>query len=288
MTSITETMNDDILICPVCGGVLSRSGGSLLCEKRHCFDISAKGYVNLLLPNHMNAKLPGDNKLMVGARRRFLEKGYYEPLADALCVCAGEYFPDEGAFLDAGCGEGYYTEKMLSALYGRKKKVRAAAVDISKAACAAAAVRLKSCPVSVMTAAASVFRLPAACCGTDMLTTIFAPLCMEEFTRVLKTGGILIMVIPAPRHLWQLKQAVYDEPYENTPHDYALEGYELIDRRSVEDTIELRCREDISDLFMMTPYYYKTGEEGHRRLEALETLTTEIAFEVLVYRKNPQ
>lgn len=36
----------------------------------------------------------------------------------------------------------------------------------------------------------------------------------------------------------------------------------------------------------MTPYYYKTGEEGHRRLEALESLETEASFEVLIYKRK--
>ena len=36
----------------------------------------------------------------------------------------------------------------------------------------------------------------------------------------------------------------------------------------------------------MTPYYWKTGVEGVRRLEASETLTTEIAFDFLVYRRE--
>ena len=34
----------------------------------------------------------------------------------------------------------------------------------------------------------------------------------------------------------------------------------------------------------MTPYYYKTSEEGHKRLESLESLETVIEFEILVYR----
>ena len=36
----------------------------------------------------------------------------------------------------------------------------------------------------------------------------------------------------------------------------------------------------------MTPYYYKTGIEGHERVNKLESLETEAAFEVLIYRKG--
>ena len=35
--------------CPVCGEKLKLSENSYRCRNRHCFDLSAKGYVNLLL-----------------------------------------------------------------------------------------------------------------------------------------------------------------------------------------------------------------------------------------------
>ena len=42
------------LRCPLCGGVLLREGGSLLCDghggRRHCYDVAKEGYVNLLPP----------------------------------------------------------------------------------------------------------------------------------------------------------------------------------------------------------------------------------------------
>ena len=42
--------------------------------------------------------------------------------------------------------------------------------------------------------------------------------------------------------------------------------------------------QDIAALFAMTPYAYRTGAAERERLAALQTLTTETAFEVLVYR----
>ncbi len=40
-------------------------------------------------------------------------------------------------------------------------------------------------------------------------------------------------------------------------------------------------------LFAMTPYYYNTPPAGAARLAALESLTTEIGFRFLVYRRLP-
>lgn len=93
------------------------------------------------------------------------------------------------------------------------------------------------------------------------------------------------MVIPAERHLWQLKCAVYDEPYQNDVKDFALSGFELIKREKICGNIAISCNEDITSLFSMTPYFYKTSEENQRRLVKLEALMTEIGFEMLTYKK---
>jgi len=119
-----------------------------------------------------------------------------------------------------------------------------------------------------------------------MTVTIFAPFCREEFYRVLKNRGYLIMAIPAENHLMSLKAAVYDKPYKNHTADYRLEGFEFLESRKISRSIFIDNPQDIISLFSMTPYYYKTGEEGHRRLEALTSLETEAAFEVLIYKKT--
>lgn len=268
-----------MLICPKCREKLTDEVRSYICPNRHCYDKAKSGYVNLLLSNRMHTKLPGDNKLMVRSRKNFLDKGYYEILADSLCDEIRKYVRDGCKILDAGCGEGYYTEKIAAAVKDAKPEI--VGVDISKTAADCAAKRTKSARF----AAASVFHLPIETESCDIVTNLFAPCCGEEFHRVLKRNGIFIMVIPAGRHLWQLKCAVYDEPYLNAVKDYRLDGFEFLDAENVSGEIFLPSGEDIMSLFSMTPYFYKTGAEGHERLESLENLTTEIGFEILTYRR---
>ena len=95
-------------LCPLCGEALSPVGNSLRCPAGHTYDRGRSGYVNLLLVNEKRAKVPGDNKLMVNARRDFLDRGYYAPLAEAFAHAAAEYLTGipAPAVLDAGCGEG--------------------------------------------------------------------------------------------------------------------------------------------------------------------------------------
>ncbi len=270
-------------ICPKCGGSLSLNGSSYLCENRHTYDIARSGYVNFLLSDRMNSKLPGDNKLMVNARKSFLSKGYYGKLMENFCNTVKKYAPEGAVILDAGCGEGYYTVNMAKAVADSFIM----GTDISKTAVDAAARRGKSesC-VNLLFSVSSVFGLPVKSESCDMLTTLFAPYCDEEFKRVLKKGGIMIMVIPSERHLIQLKEAVYDNPYLNEVKDFQLEGFTLAEHINVTDKISLDSTEDILNLFSMTPYYYKTGEEGHRKLSQLTSLETEIGFEILVYSKD--
>jgi len=270
-------MSDSIWSCPVCGKPLYSEENRMQCESRHSFDRGRSGYVHLLPSNRQNAKLPGDNPEMVRARRNFLRKGYYAHLLEALCGAVQQYLPERGILLDAGCGEGYYTHAVGrsltdAAVYG---------VDISKTAADLAARADKDTDYAV----GSVFHLPVRSESCDMVMSIFAPYCGEEFLRVLKPEGCLVMVIPAARHLWELKTAVYETPYENAVKDYALAGFRFTQRLTAAREIALEHPQDIADLFSMTPYAYRTGAKERERLAALQSLHTQAAFEILIYHK---
>lgn len=268
-----------MLICPKCREKLVSDGKSMICPNRHCYDIAKSGYVNLLPAGQAHSKLPGDNKIMVQARRAFLNKGYYSILAEALCKKLMEYAGESCKILDAGCGEGYYTSEIANAAEYIASEI--VGIDISKSAADYAARRTKSATFAV----ASVFHMPIESGSVDILTSLFAPFCGEEFIRVLRPGGVMIMVIPSARHLWQLKCAVYEKPYLNEIKDTAIEGFELLSRDTVTGEIALDNREDINALFSMTPYFYKTDAAGMERLAALDSITTEIGFEILTYRR---
>lgn len=268
-----------ILICPVCGEKLEKTEKSYVCPKNHSFDVARSGYVNLLLSKHMGKTLHGDNKLMVQARHDFLEKGYYGNLKKALCDTVAKNFHG-GVLVDAGCGEGYYTAAINNKLCESKTSADIYGVDISKIAVEMAAKRKKD----ITFAAASVFHIPVQDNSCDMLVTLFAPYCGQEFCRILRDKGIMIMVIPSELHLWEMKQAIYDTPYKNEVKPYELEGFRLIGKKRIKYTISLEAQDDIQALFSMTPYYYRTGREQQERLAALERLDTTVDFELLTYQ----
>ena len=71
------------LACPLDGAPLQCQGSAWCCPAGHSFDIASQGYANLL-PVHKKRSLdPGDSKEMVAARRRFLNAGFYQPIAAA-------------------------------------------------------------------------------------------------------------------------------------------------------------------------------------------------------------
>ena len=105
-----------IFCCPVCGQPLTFAEKEAFCPGGHRFDRARQGYFNLLQSQASAARRHGDDRLMVEARTRFLEQGFYEPLRSCLAELAVEYAPSPCAVLDAGCGEGYYTQGIAQAL----------------------------------------------------------------------------------------------------------------------------------------------------------------------------
>ena len=260
-------------ICPVCREPLLHSGNSLVCSNRHCFDISKAGYVNLLLSSSRGGH--GDDKLMVKSRTDFLNRGYYEPLARCAAELAGESTGSSSLIVDAGCGEGYYSQ-----IVAQSSGAALAGIDISKVAVAAAAKRCKN----LCFAAASTADMPLESLCADLILNIFSPLFPEEFRRVLKRGGKLLRVVPGEKHLWELKSLVYDRPYENPAPELEIPGFELLSSRRLEYSITLEDRDSILSLFKMTPYYYKTGEKDQQKLLLAETLSTRLEFEISLYK----
>lgn len=260
-------------LCPLCGSALDRIGGQAKCEKGHSYDYAREGYLYLLPGGGMH----GDGKEMIAARHRLLESGCYQPLRDAVADILAPHAPFR-RLLDAGCGEGYYTEKAAALA------CEITGVDLSKDGVRAAAKRFRGAD-NAHFAVASVYRLPMADASVDLLLSIFSPFAADEFSRVLRPGGLLLSVIPGEKHLIEMKRLLYDDPYENQPSDEIPHGYSLVEARNVSATRTLPSPL-LLDLFSMTPYAFRTPAAGKARLAAAESLSLTLAFRVLLYRKN--
>jgi 23S rRNA (guanine745-N1)-methyltransferase len=126
-------MNCD-LRCPVCGKLLKKEVREYLCESGHRFDRAKQGYVNLLQSQRSSKRNHGDDREMIVARRNFLEKGHYQPLRTLLEEKVYFYTVENETIVDAGCGEGWYSEPLC-------KDYSVIGFDISKEALKWAAKR---------------------------------------------------------------------------------------------------------------------------------------------------
>ena len=266
-------------VCPKCGEKLNILDTRCVCASGHSYDRARGGYYNFLLGNAGGTH--GDNKEMVLARRAFLGGGYYAPLARYLATQVMEYTPIGGCILDAGAGEGYYTDVVERSMFERDGVSDVSAYDISKDA--VREISKKNPRISL--AVAGSYHMPIADSEFDTVINTFSPLALSETRRVLKTGGHFIMAIPGEMHLFDLKSVIYDTPYKNEVADTALEGFELVEDEPLTYSFMLDSAEAVKNLFMMTPYAYRTRPSDRAKVEALTSLECTADFRVFVYKK---
>jgi 23S rRNA (guanine745-N1)-methyltransferase len=191
-----------MLICPVraCHLPLAREEGRRVCPRGHSFDIARSGYTNLLQPQDRRSKQPGDTTAAVAARRRLHDRSVTEPLLRAIAEMAAASPQD--VVLDAGCGDGFYLGGLAS-----QTGCDGHGVDISIPAVDAAARRYPPCEWIV--ANADRF-LPYADGSFSLVLSITARMNAGEFRRVLRDGGRLLVALPAPGDLIELRGAGRD------------------------------------------------------------------------------
>lgn len=267
--------------CPICSLPLVRGEGCLKCGKGHSYDIARGGWVNLLVSRQSGSKRHGDDAMMVRARSEFLGRGWYSPLLDAMYSLLADRAAQDMHILDAGCGEGWYLSGLLEKLANDGLTAQALGIDISRDAVKAAARRCADGSFAV----AGVTSLPVESGSCDLVMSLFAPVCLPEFSRVLRRGGMLLRVHPLERHLYALKEAVYDRPIENPPEHFEPEGFRLADSTEVRFDMPLNSNADIKALFAMTPYYYKTSAADQAKLDKVASLTVQAEFGVCLYEK---
>lgn len=266
-------------VCPVCNSELMLEGNIFRCRNNHCYDRARSGYVNLLMSQAK--KVHGDDKTMLLARRNFLEKRYYKPLLDKLTEIIIRCVKNNDVLLDAGCGEGWYTDNIYRELKSRDYNVHVIGIDISKNAVELLAKRNKE----IETAFASVYKMPVKSESCDIVLSVFAPVCAEEIKRVLKRDAVFIRVYPLERHLLSLKKLIYDNVVLNELPNRDIEGLKLAESHTVKNIINLGTNGDILNLFMMTPYYYRTSQSDKGKIAETDKLSTETEFGIDVYRR---
>jgi 23S rRNA (guanine745-N1)-methyltransferase len=212
-----------MLLCTVrdCHMPLVREERRLFCPRGHSFDVARSGYINLLQPQERRSKRPGDTAAAVAGRRRLHDSGVTEPLLDAIAEITAASPGD--IVLDAGCGDGFYL-----GMLARRIGFDAHGVDISIPAVDAASRRYPGCEWIVANADRFV---PYADRSFSIVLSITARMNAGEFRRVLRDDGRLLVALPAPEDLVELRGTGRDR-VARTVETFA-HNFTLVDRRRV-------------------------------------------------------
>jgi 23S rRNA (guanine745-N1)-methyltransferase len=263
----------DSLICPIDGLALLFNNNSLCCSSGHRYDVGKPGYANLLSVQHKRSRAPGDSKEMVHARADFLSAGFYEPIACQLADIISVQGEDELSLVDAGCGEGYYLEKIDSLI---DKRLDLVGFDISKWAVQRAAKRCQGTWL-----VASNKRIPLADNSADIVLDMFGFPDFDSFARVLKPDGKLICVTPGDKHLIELRKIIYPTVKPTNGRQYP-DFFSRDTQRTITYEIKLD-RTALDNLLAMTPHLYRAPKDRLARLAKLEqiSMTIDVRLDVL-------
>jgi 23S rRNA (guanine745-N1)-methyltransferase len=250
------------LLCTVrtCHQPLAREGRRVVCARGHSFDVARSGYINLLQPQDRRSKQPGDTADAVAARRRLHDRGVTKPLLDAIVSIAN--VSDDDVVLDAGCGDGFYLGSLMGARHG---------VDISLPAIEAAAKRYPDCEWIVANADRFV---PYADATFTRVLSITARMNSGEFRRVLRDDGLLLIAIPAPDDLIELRGAGRDRV--GRTFDTFARDFPLINKRRATTTADLD-RDAVHDVLLSI---YRP-----REIERVEAMRVTFSLDLLLFER---
>ncbi|MEP6769209.1 MAG: methyltransferase domain-containing protein [Acidobacteriota bacterium] len=263
-----------------CAAPLARAGAAWSCERGHAFDEARSGYLNLLQPQDRRSKHPGDSKEAAAARRRMTDAGLEDWIREEVLrefdslppPAAGERL----AVLDVGCGEGF----LLGSL-ARSRAIAARGIDISVPAIELAAKRYPEATWIVGNADRG---LPWMDGSFDLVLSITARRNGPEMRRVLRASGRVLVAVPGPDDLAELREALLGTATERDRGASAVEelapDLELLSRRTVRTAATLRSAQ-IRDLLKAT---YRGGRDREaQRAARIGALDVTVSRELLVF-----
>jgi 23S rRNA (guanine745-N1)-methyltransferase len=274
-----------------CGLPLTRRERAFVCSAGHSFDIARLGYINLLQPQDRRSLSAGDSKTAVDARSSLERAGVGRAVIDAVVhTIARLSLPTEAVIVDLGSGTGEMLRGVAGAL-----AVGAIGIDLSIPAVEMsarrhahhAAQRDGGFPSLTWVVANADRRLPLQDASVDVVLSIHARRNPAECARVLKRGGALIVVLPAPDDLIELRTVVQGKGVERDRIEAMLVehalAFDLIERLPIREQLTLQ-RDALLNLLRGT--YRGARYKWSERVEAMEQMDVTLSSEMCVLRRR--
>lgn len=287
---MTSPLDSIPLACPLDGLALKRDDNCFSCDRKHTYDLARQGYVYLLPVQFKSSLEPGDSKSMVLARRSVLELHHFLPLGQALCnqvLGHADFLASKaGCLIDAGCGEGYYTNllaEQLQLLYPAPR-MPLLGVDISKWSVQAAAKKYPNVAFSV----ASNKRLPICNGAANAIISLFGFETWQPWSELQTTEQLVFVVDAGPHHLLELREKIYSEVriHDAPDHPEAVKaGYVLIHKSQVTYSTVIESARTLLDILEMTPHGRRTDHELLNKIAEIDTMSLTIDAVVRTYRR---
>ena len=270
------------LACPVrtCYLPLVPDARAWTCASGHNFDIARSGYVNLLQPQDRRSLDAGDPRAALDARSRLLAAGVGRGILDAFVALASRLLPDTGgAVADLGCGVG----DALGLLQSRRGIV-AAGIDLAVPAVDIAARRF---PTLTWIVANADRRLPLLDASLSLVVSLHARRNPAECQRVLAPGQHLLVAIPAPEDLIELREAIQGAGVERDRAAAVIEehasAFDVVDRSAAREHHRVGG-EQLRDLLRGT--YRGERSSAAKRVQAITDLQVTLASDFIVLRRR--
>jgi 23S rRNA (guanine745-N1)-methyltransferase len=271
--------------CPVCKNTMWMQNASLVCANKHTFDLSRRGYLNLLLrpPNTRY------DTAMLASRRELCQIGFFTPMLEAVsqCILQKSVTARQAAILDAGCGEGSHLTQIIDHLQKAVPHgVQGVGVDISKDG-----IRLAVRDSwHIIWCVADLSRLPFQNRQFDSIINILSPANYGEFERVLTDEGILVKVVPGNRHLTELRAMLFDgKPHAPDSHERVIRYFSrhltMIATRHLTYPVTVP-QELIEHVINMTPLSWNVNAEKRQQALNMGSTTITVDAHVLVGKKS--
>lgn len=273
---------DNFLACPLDGLPLAIKDRQLCCSNGHTFDIARQGYVNLLPVQNKRSRDPGDSKDMVLARQAFLNEGWYQTLAKKVTALLCRSLRSGQTLLDAGCGEGYYLDYVAE--HGQQG-LNCVGNDISKHAIIKACQRNRQHTWLV----ASNKNLPVQSQSVDALMSLFGFPVFDEFKRVLKQDGVLLLVDAAENHLCELREILYPSLKQKTDKVTSAaqeSGFQLLSEERLQFALSGVGQQHLQSLMLMTPHFFRAKAEGREQAMKLASLDVTADIRLRLFKKE--